>query len=190
VFDPTSQRPVVTVWVGDDDGAVAAAQAALAAAADPNRLPLVKRATAIMMNLSLTYVRDPRYQDSMVQAALQTALIDPDTGLFGTNVVAIGEAFYDSQIYAACLAVPGVQAIHALSFAAPVAVFARFKFTPLQVALPTREGIGARPPIRIPWGPGLFRQPPACTGERYDPGPGRFYAVPAANLHLAGSVAP
>ena len=118
-FDPVSQRPVVTVWVGDDEGAVAAAQNALAPAADPNRLPVVKLATQIPMTLSLTYLRDPKYLDSAVQAGLQAALLDPDTGLFGANVIGIGigAVFYASQIYKACLSVQGVQAIRNLSFA-------------------------------------------------------------------------
>ncbi len=106
-FDPLAQRPRVTVWVGDDPDAVAAAQAALAATADPNRLPQVMLAQAVAMTLSLTFVYDPRYLPSNVQQAVQTALIDPDAGLLGKNVVGIGQVFYDSQIYGACLAVPG-----------------------------------------------------------------------------------
>jgi hypothetical protein len=181
VFDPASQRPVVTVWVGDDEGAVAAAQSAIAASADPNRLPLVKLATQVTMALSLTYLRDPGYQDGSVQEGLQLALLDPDDGLFGVNAVGVGEVFYASQIYAACLAVPGVQAIHDLSFAAPP------RFSPLSSRRPILIGIGRLPvrPEPILTGPRL-----ACTGERYDPGPGGYYTVPAANLHLAGADAP
>ena len=63
----------VTVWVGDDEGAVAAAQNAFAAAADPNRQPLVKLATQRhddpVADLSCAI---PRYQDGTVQAALHT----------------------------------------------------------------------------------------------------------------------
>ena len=161
-FDPASQRPVVTVWVGDDEGAVAAAQKAIAATCDPNRPPLVKPATQLTMTLSLTYLQDPRYQDATVLRALQTALTDVDTGLFGVNVVGIGQVFFASQIYAACLAVPGVMAIHDLSFGAP----RRFRsMVPRQFVL-----AGAAAP---------------CTGERYDPGAGRYYAVPVENLQLS-----
>ena len=42
-------------------------------------------------------------------AAVTAALIDPDAGLFGRNNVRIGASIYRSQIYAACLAVPGVR---------------------------------------------------------------------------------
>ena len=182
MFAPASQRPVVTVWVGDDEGAVAAAQNAIAAAADPNRLPLVRQATQVTMALSLTYLRDPRYQDGTVRAGLQSALLDPDDGLFGVNAVGIGEVFYASQIYAACLAVPGVQAIHDLSFAAPP------RFSSLSsLRRPRLIGIGRLP---VPPKPIFGGPPPTCTGERYDPGLGGYYAVPAANLHLAGADAP
>ncbi|MGA2129060.1 MAG: hypothetical protein ABSG76_23255, partial [Xanthobacteraceae bacterium] len=116
-FDARSQRPRVTIWVGDDQGAVTAAVAALAAAADPNRPPIVRLASQKTMILSLVYLRDPQYQDAAVQAGLRTALVDPDQGLLGANVIAIGQAFYDSQIYAACLGVPGVTAIRNLNFA-------------------------------------------------------------------------
>ena len=163
-FDAASQRPVVTVWVGDDEGAVTAAQNAIAAACDPNRLPLVKRATQLTMRLALSYVRDPRYQDTTVLQALQQALIDPDAGLFGVNVVGIGEVFYVSRIYAACLAVPGVTAIHHLSFGTP------HKFR----SLPKYIRVGGAAP---------------CIGERYDPGAGSYYAVPAENLQLTAEVA-
>jgi hypothetical protein len=182
-FDPASQRPVVTVWVGDDEGAVAAAQSAIAATGDPNRPPLVKLATQITMALSLTYLRDPRYQDATVLQALQTALVDPDIGLFGVNAVGIGQVFYASQIYAACLAIPGVQAIHDLRFAAPLRLST---FLPQR---PVELGHGRRIPPSGPT-PVLPGRAPNCTGERYDPGPGSYYAVPTGNLQLAGAVAP
>ena len=115
-FDPLAQRPRVTVWVGDDSGAVTAALAALAATSDPNRLPQVKQAQPVNMTLSLTFVHDPKHELPTVQQALQSALIDPDTGILGANVVSIGQVFYDSQLYQACLAVPGIVAIHSMSF--------------------------------------------------------------------------
>ena len=160
--------PGVTVWVGDNQGAVAAAQSAIAAAADPNRLPIVRLATQVPMILSLTYLRFAKFQDSTVQAGLRSALLDPDVGLFGTSAVGIGQVFFASQIYAACLAVPGVQAIHDLSFAAP----------PQLGSFSLRRQRFPLKPIRL--GP-----LPTCTGESYNPGPDGYFAVPAANLHLA-----
>jgi hypothetical protein len=115
-FDATEQRPLVKIWVGDNAGAVTAARSAIAAAADPNRPPAIELATQIVINLSLTLVLDPRRDAPTVLKAVHDALLDPDNGLLGANVVAIGQAFYDSQIYATCLAVPGVRAVHAFSF--------------------------------------------------------------------------
>jgi len=92
-FDPIAQRPRVTVWVGDDAGAVTAAQQAFAASADPNRQPLVVLAQAVEMTLSLTIVYNSRYNGPTVQSAVHTALVDPDAGLLGLNVVGIGQVF-------------------------------------------------------------------------------------------------
>ncbi len=47
------------------------------------------------MALSLIYLRDPGYQDAHACGqGCRSALLDPDTGLFGVNAVGIGEAFY------------------------------------------------------------------------------------------------
>lgn len=115
-FDAIQQRPVVKIWVGDDSGAVDSAKKAVADTADPNRPFSVDLATQIVVTLGLTLVLDPRRELEKVRDAVHDALLDPDTGLFGLNVVGIGQAIYDSQVYAACLAVPGVQAIHDYSF--------------------------------------------------------------------------
>src|SRR5262249_25623410 len=129
-FDPLAQRPRITVWVGDDPGAVDAARAAFAAAADPNRLPLVAHAQAVVMTLGLTIVFDPRRDGPTVRDAVRKALVDPDAGLLGLNAVGIGEAFYDSQVYAACLVAPGVVAVHSLDFAiTPVVLGPEFSRT-------------------------------------------------------------
>ena len=50
-------------------------------------------------------------------AGVQTALLNEMTGLFGLKAVRIGQSVFRSQIYAACLAVPGVTAVHNLQFA-------------------------------------------------------------------------
>jgi hypothetical protein len=115
-FDATEQRPRVKIWVGDNAAAVTAARSAVAAAADPNRPPAIELAMQIVINLSLTLVLDPMRDAPTVVNAVHDALLDPDNGLLGVNVVEIGQAFYDSQIYAKCLDVPGVQAVHAFSF--------------------------------------------------------------------------
>jgi hypothetical protein len=165
-FDPIAQRPGVTVWVSGDAGAVASVYAAIAAEADPNRPVTVLAATAISTAITLTYMRDARYLDDVVNRALHTALLDPDSGLFGVNAVGIGEAFYDSQIYAACLTVPGIVAVQDLS------VQVGTQLTPLIAARPVRRG-------RLPVGVAA-----PCTGERHDPGIGNYISVPDDGSHL------
>jgi len=172
-FDPLAQRPRVTVWVGDDAGAVTAARSALAATADPNRLPRVVLAQAVVMTLSLTVVTDPTYQPQPVMDAVHAALLDPDAGLLGVNVVGIGQVFYDSQVYAACLAVPGVVAVHSLSFAVTT------RFVPmLYVSTILRFGGGGilREPVTV--------APSGCCGQRHDPGEGAYLFLPDDTGHF------
>lgn len=165
-FDPVAQRPGVTVWVSGDAGAVAAVQAAIAAAADPNRHVTVLPATAIETVIRLTYVRDPRYLDDTLRPALQVALLDPDSGLFGINRVGIGDAFYDSQIYEACLDVAGVVAIEDLSVRIG---------SVLLLATAFRRVRRGRFPLHV-------LRP--CTGHRHDPGLGNYISVPDDGAHL------
>jgi hypothetical protein len=115
-FDPVEQRPRMTVWVGDDAGAVTAARTVIAATADPNRLPVVLQATRVQITLRVSIVIDPRRTLQIVLDSVRNALLDPDSGLLGLNVIAIGQSIYDSQIYAACLAVPGVLSVRGLEF--------------------------------------------------------------------------
>jgi hypothetical protein len=116
VFDPIAQRPVVTLWIAGDANAAAQAATALAGVNMPNQGLRIKSAASIDATLSLTYQRDPRYDDPTVQVGLTTALVDPDAGLLGVNVLGIGEPVYQSQIAEVCLNVPGVTAIHGVCF--------------------------------------------------------------------------
>ena len=113
--DPVQQRTVVTVYVGDDQAAQAAAQLALSGDADPNRPVTVLLATPIPLTITLSLVVNPNYGLNAVAALAVTALTDPDVGLFGSNNMGIGQAVYRSQIYAACLSVPGAVSVHGLS---------------------------------------------------------------------------
>ena len=76
-FDPIQQRPRVTVWVGDDQNAVASAASAIAAAADPNRLPSVTAANRIQITLSLSIAVLPKYQADAVRAAVHSCAARP-----------------------------------------------------------------------------------------------------------------
>lgn len=126
-FDPLLQRTVVTVYVGDDSSAQSAAQLALSGDADPNRPVSVQLAQPVALTVSLTLAVDPAYVEDTVSAAAVVALADPDAGLFGANRIGIGEAIYKSQIFAACLSVPGAVAVHDLTVTgAPAGACYRF----------------------------------------------------------------
>jgi hypothetical protein len=116
-WDADEQRTLVTVYVGDDDGARQAAQTALDDADDPNRPVRVRLATAVPVSLSLAVLIDPARDVATVVQAVRAALLDPDTGLFGSGVVGIGRSVYESQVFDACLSVPGTRAVHGLQFA-------------------------------------------------------------------------
>ena len=178
-FDAAAQRPRVVVYVAGDGGAVGAARDALAGAADPNRPALVLAATPVELFLALTCIRDAAYDDAMVRAGLHAALLDPDTGLFGINVVAIGQVFYASQIDAACLGVPGVLAVHALALRTG-GELEPLIWNGLRAHLALR---GLRRAVRAGF---IVRRP---AGPRYDPGAGRSFVLPDDGAHLALSTA-
>lgn len=113
-FDADQERTVVTVYVGDDQSAQNAAQLALSGNGDPNRPVNVVLATPIPLTVTLTLAVNPNYGLNAVAAQAVTALTDPDVGLFGSNKLGIGQTIYRSQIYAACLSVPGAVAVHSL----------------------------------------------------------------------------
>jgi hypothetical protein len=115
-WDADAQRTLVKVFVGDDVAAVVAARTALRAFADPNRPIVVQVAVAVVADLRMTLEIDSDYQSDAVIAAVAASLLDPQTQPFGNDVVRIGEVVYDSQIYDVCLRVPGVVAVHDLSF--------------------------------------------------------------------------
>jgi len=115
-WDAVEQRSLVVVYVGDDTSAVTAAEIALRNAADPNRPIRVKRAIAIPIRLQLSVQIDSIYVPAPVLEQVKTALLDAEIGLFGLQKTRIGQSIYQSQIYAACLQVPGVMAIHGLLF--------------------------------------------------------------------------
>jgi predicted phage baseplate assembly protein len=175
VFDPVQQRPVVTLWVGDDSSAVGKAQAAIAPISDPNRPISIKPANPVQISIALTFVRDPRYLDAVVLAGVQAALADPSVGLFGSNVVQIGQIFYDSQIYAACLKVPGVQAVHNLqvSVGPPPTIYYVWQLSSVWVR-------GLRRTIGAVGG---------CSGHQYSPGSDGFFVLQntPAGLQLGGT---
>lgn len=115
-WDAIQQRSLVKLYVGDDDSAVSAAKIALKSTADPNRSVAVELAQPLSIKITLTLrIESSRIPDTIV-AEVQKVLLNSDTGLFGANAIQIGQAIYQSQIYAACMQVSGVSAVHSLKF--------------------------------------------------------------------------
>jgi predicted phage baseplate assembly protein len=156
-FDPLSQRPKATIWVAGDQGAVNSAITALAGAGAPMGNVRVLAATPIVARLTVNFNRDPRYGEAAVEQALLTALVDPDTGVLGANVLGIGQGVYESQIAKACLAVPGVASVQSIFFA-PVR---RFVFFRRRFGVPSSEAL------------------------RNDPGIGNYFVVPNDSSHVS-----
>ncbi len=110
-FDATEQRPMVRVYVGDDDRAVASARAALAAQSDPNRPLVVLAAVELATSLSLALRLDPTYVPDAVYSQVSTAVL---AEIFAPGVLALGEPLYRSRIEEVVTDVPGVLAVHDL----------------------------------------------------------------------------
>jgi hypothetical protein len=117
-WNDARQRTLVTVYVGDDQAAAAAANTALAAAGDPNRPITVVQATPVVIGLALTLTITAGIDPSSINTGVVAALTDPDTGLFGAMRAAIGQPVFDSAIEEAVLAVAGTVAITSASFIA------------------------------------------------------------------------
>ena len=113
-WDATEQRPMVRVYVGDDDAAVASAKAALRAQADPNRPLVVVRAVECFTALRLVLELDPFYVADAVYAQVRSALVEQ---IFAPGVLALGEPLYRSRIEQAVTDLPGVLATHDLLMA-------------------------------------------------------------------------
>jgi hypothetical protein len=121
VWDGATQRSLVKVFVGDDEAAETAARSALQRFSDPNRPVIVERATPVYADLTFTLEVERDYDCELVSAAVVAALLDRRRRPFGFEIVGIEDIVYDSEIYDACLTVPGVAAVHSLVFRVPSA---------------------------------------------------------------------
>jgi hypothetical protein len=193
-FNPVEQRPRVTVWVGDDAGAVAAARTAITSAADPNRFPVVLLAKPVQVSLKVSLVIDRRRNDQLVLDAVRTALLDPDKGLLGVNALEIGQPIYDSQLYAACVAVPGVVAVKRLEFSS-AGSSQQFGSTTVrarrEVALSLQGSHNPKLSSSAIDKRIFMRRPSssdACAEHRHDPGAGAFFLLPNEGLALLEEV--
>jgi len=165
-WNAEQQRTLATIYVGDDHNAVESAKLALRGAEDPNRPALVKQAIAVPIQLSLALRIDPTYIASVVITAVTAALLDDDNGLFGINVIGIGQPIYQSQIYAACMSVPGVQAVHSFHFSLDSAILPVYNRRWLEQIVVLRD----------------FTR---CPTERYNPGQGYFFQLLSNNLAIS-----
>jgi len=168
VFDPISQRPKITLWVTGDAGALAAVEQAVTGRAMPGQGLSVQLATPVEMALSLSFLCDSELDAPAIKTALTAALGDPDRGLLGAASLGIGQVVYDSQIEAACLQVPGVQAVHNLSLESASGAFSHDHFV---LRLRRRFHFGG------------LRVRDACAGRRHDPGAGCYFVVSAIALN-------
>jgi Baseplate J-like protein len=104
-WDPTEQRPMVRVYVGDDPTAVDSATSALRAQADPNRPLVVLPAVRCDTVLTVIPQIDPSYVPDAVREEIRAAVSD---NIFAPGVLALGQPLYRSRIEEVVTAVPGV----------------------------------------------------------------------------------
>ena len=167
-FDGTEQRTLVTVYVGDDQAAVAAASAALAVAGDPNRPVSVRLATKVELGLAATLVVAADREVPAVVAAATAAICDPAAGLFSPARMSIGQRLYRSAIDAA-LMVPGVVAVHQLAVGR-----LRPILTAPDVVAVHQLAIGRLGPILT------------APGDFLDPGAASFFALAPGRVSITG----
>jgi hypothetical protein len=174
-FNGDQQRTLVTIYVGDDDAATAAAIAALAGSDDPNRPITVLTATPVDLALSCTLVVAADRQVPAVAAAAAAAVAGPG-GLFSAARMGIGQRLYRSAIDAA-LMVPGVLAVHGLA----VTRLLPFPFP----RPPFRPGPFASPGPAD--GPGFLNEFGAVIlGDFSDPGERSYFNLPAGSVSIVG----
>ena len=114
-WDANNQQGAVTVYVACPNVA-GPVQTLLSAAGDPNRPVTVLPATQVAVTLTMTLIVTAGMDQNAIQTAVQTALCDPQTGLFSPPRIAIGQGLFDSGIEEVCLAVSGVVAIVSSQF--------------------------------------------------------------------------
>ncbi|HUB51278.1 MAG TPA: hypothetical protein VL986_03975 [Terracidiphilus sp.] len=115
-WDAADDRATVTVYVAGQPNIAATVQKQLAIASDPNRPVTVLEATPVPVTFALNYVVQAGSDTNAINAALTTALTDPEVGLFSPAYLQIGVGLFNSQIEAVCLGVSGVLAIASSQF--------------------------------------------------------------------------
>jgi hypothetical protein len=116
-WDAATQRAAVKIYVGDTPAALTSARDAIGRASDPNRPAQILPAKPVSCFLRFSLLVDSDYVYTAVEAQVRSALLDPETGLFGASRLGIGESIFESEVMDACIDVPGVIAVHGLFFA-------------------------------------------------------------------------
>jgi hypothetical protein len=122
------------------------------------------------VHLSFTLAIDSRFVSDTVTAAVQQALLDPQSGLFGSKRIGIGEVIYASQIYEACLSAPGALAVHDVRLGAT-------SFSP--VFLSTLVSANSLSTISRLLGGASYR---------FDPGEGGYFSLDSSALTMTPEV--
>jgi hypothetical protein len=113
-WDGKRQRPVAKIWYIGAAGLETTVSQRLRAITDPSTPIDVEVATPVVRSLTIDVETDPRHVADDVAAAVQAALLDPDTGLLANERIGIGKALFRSTIFAEVLEVAGATGVRAL----------------------------------------------------------------------------
>jgi hypothetical protein len=173
-FNAVEQRAMLILYVGDDAAAKTAATAAISGIGERDDAE-IRVAHPVTIRVRLRLVIDSRYDTETVTAAVRTALIDDDKGLFGVKRGRIGRAIYRSALHKACRDVEGVIASEALAVSLVPATS-----TSTSSASRSSELAFVLTFLSIP-----------LQTHRYDPGEGGFFTIenPDTDLTIQTEVA-
>ncbi|WP_121062635.1 hypothetical protein [Chachezhania antarctica] len=111
------QRPVVQIRFAGDAALAPALTARVRALSDPS-VPLdIAAAAPVPVRLALQVAIEPDHRSADVLAALREALTLPRNARFCLSLPRIGAAFFRSALASEALAVPGVNAVTAITWA-------------------------------------------------------------------------
>jgi hypothetical protein len=110
------QGPVVKIWYVGDVGIEDTICEALRNKCDPTVTIDVDRATPKPLDLLLTIEIDSRRQEKDVFEAVQSALLDPQTGILAPENIGIEQPLYRSPIFESVLAVEGAVAVMHIAY--------------------------------------------------------------------------
>ncbi len=113
-WDAAKQEPTIRVWYIGSASIASAVLQSLRAATAPSTPISVALATAIPVSLSVGVGVDPRFQDTLVKAAVISSLTAPGVGALVPEVIGIGTSVFRSRLLASILDVPGTTRVDSL----------------------------------------------------------------------------